>query len=175
MALWFLFRSHSSPLTQPALQPSPPPPPPPPSSPHRLTQTSPSPSLPYRTDQRWGGKETTDKAGDEKRSPPHCPKAKGHHFSSPHPTHGEKGRDSPPLTCPTHTPSRRQHMRWPSTTHSTAATASGTSSVTRKAGSRSWGGDEVGGWKSPLPSNTPGPHTSPGAVGVGSTRSWKGE
>ena len=153
----------------------PPLPPPPPAHPTDLLRRLQVPLCPTEQIRGGGGKKQPTKQAVRSGHPHTAPRQRGT-TSAPHtPAMGERNVTPPLLICPTHTPSRRQHMRWPSTTHSTAATASGTSSVTRKAGSRSWGGDEVGGWKSPLPSNTPGPHTSPGAVGVGSTRSWKGE
>ena len=153
----------------------PPPPAPPPAHPTDLLRRLQVPLCPTEQIRGGGGKKQPTKQAVRSGHPHTAPRQRGT-TSAPHtPAMGERNVTPPLLICPTHTPSRRQHMRWPSTTHSTAATASGTSSVTRKAGSRSWGGDKVGGWKSPLPSNTPGPHTSPGAVGVGSTRSWKGE
>lgn len=84
------------------------------------------------------------------------------------------GDPHPERAPPTHTPSLRQHMRWPRSRQSSTATTSGTSSVTRNPGSRSWGGASVGGWKSPSSSSTPEPHTGPEAVGVGQTCSCNG-
>lgn len=80
------------------------------------------------------------------------------------------GGQEPPQT---HSPSLRQHMRCPRRRQSSAATASGTSSVTRKEGTSSRGAAGLGGSKSPPSSSTPDPHTGPGSVGLGHTCSCR--